>query len=95
MSARALVFLAAFFLEDNDLFVTFVFENGNVHAGTVHVGAAEFGVCALADTKHLADGECVAILSVLVTVDFEDVALTYGELASLGFNNRFHDEVFK
>lgn len=86
----AAVALTALALDDGDFLAALVFEDFGDYVGTVHIGGTETGLRAFADHQYIVDGDHVARVGVLETVDEQNVAFLNCELTPLCFDGRFH-----
>jgi hypothetical protein len=90
VAALVTVAFAALFLENDDFFAAFVFEDGGLDRGAFDKRGAKLYGVALTDGQNGINGDGIVLVGVLITVYEEDIPLFYGELASLCFNRRFH-----
>lgn len=86
----AAVALPALALDDGDLFPALVFEDLGHDACALDGGCAEACLRTFTGHQHFVDGDCVARVGVLKSVDEQDVAFLDCELTPLSFDGGFH-----
>jgi hypothetical protein len=90
VTATLLVALATFLFEDDDLLVLLVLEDGDLYGRTLDERSAEASIGTFADHEDFIDVDRVSRLRFREGIYFEDIAFSYGELATLCFNSGFH-----
>lgn len=90
MATAFLIALATLLLEDDDLLILFVFEDGDLYRCTFYEWIAEACVRAFADHEDFFDVDRVACFRIRERVNFEDITFSDGELAALCFDSGFH-----
>lgn len=95
VTAAALVALATLLLEDDDLVIFFVLEDGRLDAGAVDERAAKLSVCAFAHHEDFVEIDGVACFRSREGVNLEDVTFSDSKLAALSSDCGFHDKFAK
>lgn len=86
----AAVALPALALDDGDFLAALVFEDLGDDVCALDGGGAEASLRAFANHQHVIDGDHVARVGVLKSVDEQDVAFLNCELTPLCFDGGFH-----